>query len=96
MIRTVADLIAALQQLDASLPVVRLVYDPHRGVASTLALYPLTVRCQCPADADAFSSEVDGVRVNVPHYFELGTPAALYHEERGGELKQVVLIAGGN
>ncbi len=96
MIRTVGDLIAALQLLDSRMPVVRLTYDPSRTVASPMCVAVHTLRGQCPMEADAFSAIVNGELVNVPHWFEIGSDAALYHESRGGKLEQVVVIAEGN
>lgn len=85
-VRTVADLIAALQRLDPALPVGCLTYHPERSVAGAVGVDVVKYRRAHPGD-NAFG--------DTPHWFELGSKPALYHEERGGALEEVAVLYPG-
>lgn len=86
-IRTVAELIAALQQLDPTLPVGEVVYGPNRTIVGPVAVTAMQMRRGCAELEESFSGR--------PNWFTLGTPQAQWHEERGGQLETVAVIEAG-
>jgi hypothetical protein len=82
---TVGELMAELARFDPNLPVACLTYAPDASVASPLAVTEEKRRAACAETVEAFCGR--------PHWFALGTRAALYQEERGAPVEAVVVVA---
>ncbi len=86
-ITTVAQLAAYLNTLDQDLPIGTIIYQPNLAIVGTVAVSVETMRCGCAELVESFSGQ--------PHWFTLGSPQALYHEQRGGKLEEIAVIRCG-
>ncbi len=86
-IRTVADLIDALQVLDPTLPLGCLTYGEQSSVRGPLMIVADQYRKACDETLATFCGQ--------PHWFALDTPQALWQEQRGAGLETIAVVMPG-